>query len=427
MSSYTGRRQSPQRGHNSAGKINGNVYTQAQPEPGGRAEGLNGPFPIKPVYHKRSVQPSKQDIFKPYDLEKTAMTKQPRDPSSAQEQLTNGKETNGSRDPRNRSDCRTPSGELQMDRAIHAGKLMLQDKLWILAEKMRQKKQRDAAALDDLKSEEPRHSRGQAERGNPQTRSRLPEQQRRGPAHRRETKGQGRGQENFEHVETQGQEEGARGTGREMAVAESREKATHQITVPEQEVSGKLSKPRWEKVRREEDEEKNGIWGETRVKLHNGTVKAKERYQSAASAGDEGREGEKKYRERTCEEKRVSDTDRYTPQTSQQKASHEAATGGRKPSGGPSRPPASHPVGLSGPEPDQNRNEDSGLQLFPCKICKRKFAGDRLQKHVQICEKVKRSPRRVFNSHLHRIKGSDVEKFLKTLEAVPATQAEVFK
>lgn len=374
MSSHTGRRHSPQRGHNSAGKIIGNVFTQAQHGvvPGKSADGINVPFPIKPVYHKRSVQPSKQDGFAPYDLEKAATTKQPRDPSPPQEQLTNGKDTNGCRDPINSSDCRQASGELQMDRAIYAGKLMLQDKLWILAEKMRQKKQRDAAAaaLDDQKNGEQRRSRGHAEGGQLQTKPRLPEQQRREPVGRRETKVQERGRENFqEHVKIQGQEERAGGPGREMA--------THQLTVLEQEASGELSKPRWEKVKHEE-------------------------------------------------EKWLSDHDRDTPQTSQQKASREAATGGRKPPGGATLPPVSHPSRLSGPQPGQNQKADSRLQLLPCKICKRKFASQRLQKHVQICEKVKQSPRGVFNSCLQRIKGSENEKFLRTLAAVPVSRTEVY-
>uniref|UniRef100_UPI0037E8FF1C uncharacterized protein n=1 Tax=Semicossyphus pulcher TaxID=241346 RepID=UPI0037E8FF1C len=55
-----------------------------------------------------------------------------------------------------------------------------------------------------------------------------------------------------------------------------------------------------------------------------------------------------------------------------------------------------------------------GLQLLPCRICNRKFASERLEKHVLICEKGKHSHRQVFNSFVNRTKGSDLGEYLKT-------------
>ncbi|KAJ0041606.1 hypothetical protein NL108_012583 [Boleophthalmus pectinirostris] len=57
---------------------------------------------------------------------------------------------------------------------------------------------------------------------------------------------------------------------------------------------------------------------------------------------------------------------------------------------------------------------DKNIKLLPCSICKRTFMPDRLEKHMQICKKVKTTRRPVYKSHLYRIKGSDMEEFWKT-------------
>ncbi|XP_074516125.1 uncharacterized protein LOC141783078 [Sebastes fasciatus] len=438
MSNYTRRSLSPPEQYNIAGKRHDNVYTQAQHDvvPGRRADGADRPFPNKPVSHRRPPSPGRQD-----SQEKITITKQPRASLSPQEHHSNGiRKTTGSRDPRKDSH-RQPSGEVQMARAIHAKQLILQEKLWSVEEKIRQKIRRDAAAGDVQKSEEQRHDRGRAERGNTQTKSRPSEQQRREPARGREMMMQERGQEDVKQLrKTQDQrnedsmrntheEERARGKRREIEYAQSQRKGhkgTHRITVPEEEVSGELHKSRWENVkehtrRKGGDEKDNGIWGETSVKSQDGTGKAKERQQTT-SAGDKGWTGEKKYRESSCKEM-ISDDERDMPQMSQQKISHKAATenhrgaGGRTLSGVPQPPLVSHPSHSSRPELRELRQEtstDAGLQLLPCTVCNRKFTSERLEKHVQICAKFKQSHRPVFNSYVSRTKGSAIEQFWKT-------------
>ncbi|XP_028855440.1 zinc finger C2HC domain-containing protein 1C-like [Denticeps clupeoides] len=49
----------------------------------------------------------------------------------------------------------------------------------------------------------------------------------------------------------------------------------------------------------------------------------------------------------------------------------------------------------------------------PCAICKRRFASDRLESHLQICEKVQRSNRKTFDSSKQRARGTELEKFMK--------------
>uniref|UniRef100_A0A8C7TAP9 C2HC/C3H-type domain-containing protein n=1 Tax=Oncorhynchus mykiss TaxID=8022 RepID=A0A8C7TAP9_ONCMY len=58
--------------------------------------------------------------------------------------------------------------------------------------------------------------------------------------------------------------------------------------------------------------------------------------------------------------------------------------------------------------------DNACLQLIPCRICHRKFAAERLEKHLQVCERMQRSSRKVFDSSKYRAKGTDLEEFMKT-------------
>ncbi|XP_059209717.1 zinc finger C2HC domain-containing protein 1C [Centropristis striata] len=343
MSTNTRRRHSPQGQNNTAGKRHGNGYTQAQHSvlPGGRADGVDQPFPSKPVSHRRPPNPAKQD-------EKITIPKQARRTLSPKEPDSHGvRKTTGSRHPRKDSH-RQPSGEVQMAKAIHAKELVLQEKLWSVEEKIRQIIQKETAAGNEKGSEEQRHNRGQA-----QTKTRLSEQQRREPERRREMIMQERRQE----------DERTRGERSDIKDP----KGIHQITVHKQDTNGKLNKSRWENVKEQTrgrkggDEKDDGIYGDTGVKLQDGTEKAKERDQNITSL--------------------------------------QQPTGNHRPEQGQLR---------------QKDSTDASLQLLPCTICNRKFMKERLQKHVQICQKVKKSKRQVFNSSLHRTKGSAIEEFWKT-------------
>ncbi|XP_044023511.1 golgin subfamily A member 6-like protein 2, partial [Siniperca chuatsi] len=400
------------------------------------ADGVDRPFPNKPVSHRRPLNPRTQDSLDLYDFEKITITKQPRGTLPPQEHHSNGiRETNGSQHPRKDSD-KLPRGELQMARAIHAKELILQEKLWRVEEKIRQKISRDY--IEAAAGEEERHNR--AEREKAQTKTRLFEQQRRDPVRSREMMMQERRQEdvkqlrkrqdqrNENRMRNTHEEEGARWKRGEIEFAQLQRKGhkgSHEITVHEQEVSGELNKSRWENVkehtrRKGGNEKDNGIWGETGVTSQEGPRKAKERVQNTTSMGNKGWTREKKYKERTCKEMCGSDYEQDMPQMSQQKTSHRAAAenhrgAGRKLSGETLLPPVSSHS--SRPEQGELRlidSTDTGLQLLPCRICNRKFASERLEKHVQICKKVKQSHRQVFNSYINRTKGSAIEEFWKT-------------
>ncbi|XP_070698501.1 golgin subfamily A member 6-like protein 26 [Pempheris klunzingeri] len=330
------------------------------------------------------------------------------------------RETTTSQDPRKDSH-RLPRGELQMAKAIHAKELLLQEKLWRVEEKIRQKIQKDG----DQKSEEERHGRGQAEGGKAQTKTRLSEQQRREPVRSRDMIPQGRRQVDVKQLgkrQDQRNEDRTRSTheeeshiwkGREMEVAQQQRKGhkvPHKLTGNEQKMNEELNKSRWENVkehtrRKGGDEKDNGTWGKAGVKSHD----------------DKGWTTEKKYKERTSEETDGSHSQQDMLQMSQEKSSHCAATennrgAGRKLSGEPLLPPLSILSHPSRPEPEELITEhiDTSLQLILCRICNRKFSSDRLQKHSQICKKVKQSHRQAYNSYVHRTKGSANEEFLKT-------------
>ncbi|XP_078134259.1 uncharacterized protein LOC144535596 [Sander vitreus] len=410
-----------------------------------RADGVDRPFPNKPVSHRRPPNPRKQDSLDLYDFEKITITKQPRGLLLPPEYHSNGtRKTTASRHSRKDSHP-LPSGELQMARAIHAKELMLQEKLWSVEDKIRRKIQRDAAASEYQRSEEQRHNRGQAERGNAQTLTRLAEQKKREPERKTEMMMQERRQEdvkqlmnrqnqrNEDRISNTHEEERARWKIRDKEDAQSSQahrkgyKGTHQITAHVQKVSGELNISR-ENVnehtrrRRKGGEEKdNGVWGETGVKSQDGRQKAKEREPNTTSMTDKGSTRERKHRERTYKEVYGLDDERDMPQINQQKTSYKVATENHR-SAGLLLPPVSHPSHSSRPEQEELRQEVStgtGLQLLPCRICDRKFASERLQKHMQICKKVKQSHRQVFNSYVNRTKGSAIEQFWKTHSKSP--------
>nr|XP_046268255.1 golgin subfamily A member 6-like protein 22 [Scatophagus argus] len=355
-----------------------------------RADGVDNPFPNKPVSHRRPFNPRIQASFDLGDSEKITVAKQPRGSLSHQKYHSDDiRHTTTSQYPRKGSQ-KLPRTELQMDKAIYAKELVLQEKLWKVEEKIRQRIQRDstdAAAGNGQKSEEERHDRRQAERGKVQTKNRQSEQQMREPVRGREVMTQERRQEDVKQVTKRHiqrsedkmtnthEEERARGKRRETEVAQmsnlqrKESKETHEVTVHEQEVNGELNKLRWKNVKKHTrkkggDEKDQDIWGNTGVKLHDVAEKAKERKQNITSIGA----------------------------------------------------PVSSPSQRGRQEQEELRLRDStddDIQLLLCKICNRKFASKRLEVHVQICEKLKQ-PRHVFNSYVNRTKGTAIEEFWKT-------------
>lgn len=58
--------------------------------------------------------------------------------------------------------------------------------------------------------------------------------------------------------------------------------------------------------------------------------------------------------------------------------------------------------------------EDSEEDLVPCELCGRRFMVQRLEKHMQVCQKMLNSKRKVFDSSKARAKGTDLEQYLHT-------------
>lgn len=357
-STSTRRGQSPQGQTNITGK-----------KPGRRAGEVYLPFPNKPM----TIRPHNPRTHASLDVEKFTVTKEPR----AKEHCSSGtEETAASQHPR-RDFHRQSKLELQIDKEIHAKKLLLQEKLWRLEETITQKIQKDrvdAAAGDNHTRREP--VRGRAMMKQEKSHEDVKQHRQRQENKRNDVKGQ---------------------------------RGTHEITVHGQDVSGEPIKSRWENVKEHTrgnggDGKDNGIWGET-------IVKAKER--------DKTRD--QTYRDRTCKQMYGSEDERDMLQMSQQKVSHRAATENhrgaeRNQSGEPRLPPVSSPSRSDGPEQGELGLTESTVvesQRLPCIICNRKFASERLEVHVKICKKHKQSHRQVFNSYNNRTKGSTLEEFLK--------------
>ncbi|XP_070834665.1 golgin subfamily A member 6-like protein 6 [Chaetodon trifascialis] len=333
-----------------------------------------------------------------------------------------------------------------MAREIHAKELMLQKKLCRVEEKIRQRIQEDSVdttAGDDKECEE-RPNRGQAERGKTQTKTRLSEWQRSESVRsgeimqeiRQEDVKQLRkkqDQRNEHRMRNIHEEERARWKGRKIKVAQGHQlqrkgcNGTHEVIVHGQEVSGDLNKSRWKNVkehtrRKGEGEKDNGMWRET-------DVKAKEREQNTTSVGKKDWTREKKFKERTYKEMCSANNERDMPQRSQQKTSHRAATenhtgAGKKQSVEPLLPPVSSSSHSSRPEQGEDSpigNTYDDLQPLPCRICNRKFVSKRLEVHVQICAKAKQS-HQVFNSYAKRIKGTQLEEYLKNHSRLKTTE-----
>lgn len=54
------------------------------------------------------------------------------------------------------------------------------------------------------------------------------------------------------------------------------------------------------------------------------------------------------------------------------------------------------------------------VDISPCSICGRKFASDRLARHEKVCTKTANSKRKVFDTRMHRSKGTDHEKYIQS-------------
>ncbi|XP_008282333.1 zinc finger C2HC domain-containing protein 1C [Stegastes partitus] len=313
-----------------------------------------------------------------------------------------------------------------MAQAIHAKERMLQEKFWQLEEKIRQKIQQDSvdtAAGDDQKSEEESRRRGQAERGRVQTKARISEPQRKEPATSRGMSSQERRREdlrqprNKQDQRTEGRVRNihdvqqSRWEGAETSQSRGKGyKGTNETVFNEQEANEELTRSRWQNVK-EHARRKGG--GEKEYGIQGEAEKTKYSKQNEASLDFAFSAREKKFREITHKEVDSSDDDRDMPQKTGHRAVMENHRAGRKPSRESAG--ASHYSQLQQEEElTLTDNTDGSIQLFPCKICNRKFFKERLEKHIEVCKKVKQSHRQVFNSYANRTKGSAIEEYLKT-------------
>ncbi|XP_069391434.1 trichohyalin-like [Paralichthys olivaceus] len=394
------------------GQRQGNTQTQQDVVPGRGADGVDCPFPNKPLCHRRPFNPRTQDLLDLKDFEKITITKPPRGSVLPQDHHLNDiGETTGSQH-RRKDSHRLSSGEDQVARAIQAKKVMIQETLLRVEEKLRQKINGVEATTsnDELKREE-RRGRGQPERAKAQTNTRLLIQERR----QQDFKQLGRRQDQQPKDKMKGpqEEEGGRWKRRETKVAER----PHNISVIKQKVSGEQNKLRWKNVKehtgRKGDEKDHFTGREASLRPQDRIEEGKDREQKKTSTGWTE---EKKYRQKTYEDMQ-SYIEQDMPQINQTadtlvEENHrgEERRISRKSSLPPvSSPPTRRPLR----EELEVESSDSSSKLLPCGNCNRTFASERLEKHLQICKKRKPS-RQVFSSYAHRLKGSANGEYMKS-------------
>lgn len=417
-----------------------NIYTKRTKHvdtPGIRVDGADWPFPSKPVSHRRPHDPRTRDSLQLYDFEKITISKHIRGPESPEPHSNGVTDIPGSHHLRQHSP-KPPRGEMQMARAIHAKELMLQEKLWRVEEKIRHKIQRgvDIAAGDERKTEDS-YNRRPPVREKAHTQTRLSEHHWREPVKSREDLMQERIQEDVKELRKKQshrdedrkretcEEERARWKNREMefvGIPQSKVKG-NDITLNKQKVGGELDKLRQQNVKEHTKiqwyEKDHCDGGEAGVRSQKKIEKPNERDLHKAPMRNTGRTRENKYRERTFKEMYGSDNEQDMPRMGQHKTAHRLAT--ENPRGAEctifeesSFPPVSNSSHSSRPMQEEvglTETTDPSFHLLPCSICNRKFASGRLEKHLQICKKVNRSHRKVFNSYINRTKGSVIEEF----------------
>ncbi|XP_024285905.1 zinc finger CCCH domain-containing protein 13-like [Oncorhynchus tshawytscha] len=445
---------------------------------GGKADGVDKAFSLKPVYHKRTLIidrlsndevackpnefqrlppyfPSPPHDHSEYDRRSGIIShrRPAEDPSPSLEENTNSRRVAGYK--RSKGEQQRLDYERRMARKIEMDKLILQEKLLKTQEKVREMQQRERTVSGDNTKRAERHIRRPVEREKEcieskvssaeqrRERERVHEMERRERLMMRD-----KSREDIEWQREKREELNRERREKKRALAEEWERLERM----EREI---VNKPEWSRDRRaekdlEQQREKNGEWSRRARERENEKdtnwerekifernrwerEKVKERERNGEKV-EKKRDWEREYKwERSSRERYVSADDkrkerdifhRGLDQEGQLKTAHRSVPGSRssincrKISREASHTsPSVHrqssrllQVELSPVESADN----ACLQLIPCRICHRKFAAERLEKHLQVCERMQRSSRKVFDSSKYRAKGTDLEEFMKT-------------
>lgn len=383
MATNTRGRRSYQERYNSAEQRQDNGRTQVQGDVSGRrAVGVDQPFPNKPVQHRRSLNPRMHGSLALHDFEKISISARSRGPLSTHDHPNEIRETTKSQHSMGDFNSLTKR-EVQMAKAIHAKELMLQEKLWRVEEKVRQKMQTKDQSVQKL--EEDMHNRRQRDGVKAETKIRPRE-----PVTNREMLKHDRRHDDVEKLRKKEnlRHEDRKGSTREEQGARCREVEDVQSPQLKREENKVIheSKVHVHKVRREVDRRKGEVG------------RAETRQQVKAAADIDISTSQKIYKDKKGVNGSCDDDVREEDMTmkSQQKTVHPISNRQQQ---GAHR---------------QTYNSLTSLELLTCRICNRKFSQDRVEKHMQVCERVKQSQRRVFNSYFQRTKGSALEEFQKT-------------
>ncbi|CAJ1073600.1 trichohyalin-like [Xyrichtys novacula] len=356
MSTDTRRRHSP------PGKPHDSVNNQEQHSSASdrRADPNSLPFPTKAVFHRPSEialysrhmrQGSHHSATRSGHVKENTRGK-----GRYEEDDGTWKERGGQIPNPGKDTLRQPNEELEMSWDIHEMKLMLAEKLWRVEKLERQKNiQRDLDSAADGED----YDRRRAERGRTQTKPRLSEQQGRDAM-----------------------------TGRGVIMQDRRQEDAKEQTKRQ---DGRME----DRIRNRHVEEKRDTWREERREVGVEQLHRKEQ------------QGTQMYKSRW------ENVKEYT----RGKGRYEEDDGTWKERGGRSTGKATERhVHSSVQEQKELRSTESATnspQLLPCRVCNRTFASERVEKHIAICKKVKKSTRPVYDSSAHRAKGAALAEYLK--------------
>ncbi|KAL0969117.1 hypothetical protein UPYG_G00222800 [Umbra pygmaea] len=428
---------------------------------------VDGPFPLKPVYHKRTLNidrlNNKDVALKPNEFQRLPLhiSSTSRADSEYTGRIGIMSHKNPAEDPcppfEDKTNNTRASGyqhsneERRMAKKIDMSKLQLEEKL---LKTIREMHQREGADSDNNTKRTERYFRRPMEKEKQRMENKISSiEQRREMERDQEMERRERilmRDKRLENIELQRQEKEVMNRERrdKRSLAEEweslRRMERQRVNKPESSRDERRTQKhcegeqKEERSRRGEERAKNTYlnlerekqdtdWARLKMSESNRWQKEEEQLQEMVEKDI----GWKNKRERSSRERYLSEDDERRDmshsgldQGGQLKSAHRSVPGSsssihsrRKMKEASHISPSVHPQSRCLPpvefSPVETANGAS-IQLIPCRICQRKFAAERLEKHRKVCEKMQQSSRKVFDSSRYRAQGTDLEEFMKT-------------
>ncbi|XP_062325558.1 zinc finger C2HC domain-containing protein 1C [Osmerus eperlanus] len=423
------------------------INSNFDPEPDSmlvrKVDGVDRGFPLKPVYHKRSVSakdevqrlpvpsvPSLSGGLREYSGRsgKTENRKPQAISYPSFEDYNNGKDYTGSQQLKGE---RLPDEQRRLAKEIHKKELMIQNKLWMTGEKLKIQRERVASG-DDKHRREERYTRRPAEEINEWVQNKVSDEQRRrdvergGQARMKKEKSLRR-EKTLE--DTEWPREKREEMNKDRRVQKTPVEDWERWEIRDKETN---TRPEWNTERRRRERGVYVDMNDKEIRLEREKKLLWHRWEKEQARAEEER---RKLAEEDLDWQRENQwersRERYVRRDGKRREKDLAPRGKIQENGhqkpahrgtGSSRSPESSSTSVSNPQSNRPRRDALRLEqtcddiplLIACKICQRNFLAERLEKHHQVCEKMQKSNRQVYDSFKHRAKGTELEEFMKT-------------